>query len=292
MPEYAETRTLGAGSDGIVEREHHRLELTDAYVMLGAGVILRKEHLLAADNVHESKSIGELEHGLETVRHAGFDAILDDDTVNDYLDVVLFVFVELYFLGELVHDAVNAHADESRAACGIELLCVLTLSVADDRREELELCALRQSHYRINYLVDALLGYLAPADRTVGDTDTRVEKSEVVVYLGHCSDGRAWILGSRFLVDRDSGRESFDAVNIGFFHLSEEHSRIRGKALDVSALTVSVDSVERERGFSRAGKSRHDDELVTRYLEVDVFEVVGAGAFDYNFIYHSGFLLN
>src|SRR5204862_230986 len=49
---------------------------------------------------------------------------------------------------------------------------------------------------------------------------------------------------------------------------------------DVAALAFGVDRVERQRRFSRAREPRDDDELVARDLEVDVLEVMLAGAPD------------
>ena len=43
-------------------------------------------------------------------------------------------------------------------------------------------------------------------------------------------------------------------------------------------LALGIDGVERERGFSRAGQSGEDHELVARNLDVDVLEIVFACA--------------
>ena len=53
---------------------------------------------------------------------------------------------------------------------------------------------------------------------------------------------------------------------------------VRRERLDVAALALGVDRVERERGLPRAGEPGEDDEPVARKLERDVLEVVLAGA--------------
>src|SRR5262249_15631278 len=47
---------------------------------------------------------------------------------------------------------------------------------------------------------------------------------------------------------------------------------------DVTALTLGINGVERERGFARAGEPGHHHQLVARDLDVDVLEVVLARA--------------
>jgi hypothetical protein len=53
-----------------------------------------------------------------------------------------------------------------------------------------------------------------------------------------------------------------------------------GEGLDVAALALGVDGVEGEGGLAGAGDAGDDDELVAGYDDVDVLEVVLAGAAD------------
>ena len=54
----------------------------------------------------------------------------------------------------------------------------------------------------------------------------------------------------------------------------EELAGVGRQRLDVAALALGVDRVERERRLPRAGEPGEDDQLVARQLEVDVAEVV------------------
>ena len=112
------------------------------------------------------------------------------------------------------------------------------------------------------------------------DADARVEQAEVVVDLGDRADGRARVARRRLLVDRDRRRQALDEVDVGLVHLAEELPRVRRQRLDVAALALGVDRVERERRLARAREPGEDDQLVARQLEVDVAEVVLAGAPD------------
>ena len=62
----------------------------------------------------------------------------------------------------------------------------------------------------------------------------------------------------------------------------EELPRVRRQRLDVAALTLGVDGVERERRLARARQPGEDDQLVARQLEVDVAEVVLTRAADHD----------
>jgi hypothetical protein len=82
------------------------------------------------------------------------------------------------------------------------------------------------------------------------------------------------------VLDRDRGREPLDRVDLGLLHLLEELPGVRRQRLDVAALAFGIDRVEGERRFTGAREPGDHDELVARDLEVDVLEVVLAGAAD------------
>ena len=125
--------------------------------MLGTGVILGEQYLLAADDVGYGKSARQVENSFKAVGDTGLHALLYDDTVNDYLDIMLFVLVQLYLLGQLIHYAVHTRTDKARLSCAFQLLVILSLAVPYNGSQKLELSALRQLHKGIHHLVDGLL---------------------------------------------------------------------------------------------------------------------------------------
>jgi hypothetical protein len=50
----------------------------------------------------------------------------------------------------------------------------------------------------------------------------------------------------RLLVDRDRRRQALDEVDVGLVHLAEELAGVGRQRLDVAALALGVDRVERE----------------------------------------------
>jgi hypothetical protein len=114
----------------------------------------------------------------------------------------------------------------------------------------------------------------------VGPPDASVEKPQVVVDLRDRADCGARVLGSRLLVDRYRRRQTFDEVDVGLVHLTEELAGIGRQRLDVTPLPLGVDRVEGERRLARSRDAREHDERVARQLEVNVAQIVLAGPAD------------
>ena len=125
------------------------------------------------------------------------------------------VLIQRNLLGQLILAAVDHHADIAAAFCLFEHLFVSSLAAAHNRREKLDF-----RHDLIDHLVHRLAADDFSALRAVRNTDSRVQKTEVIVNLRHGSDGGTRVPVRRFLIDRNSRRQAFDAVHIRFFHLS------------------------------------------------------------------------
>jgi hypothetical protein len=73
-------------------------------------------------------------------------------------------------------------------------------------------------------------------------------------------------------------REALDLVDLGYRHLIEQPPRVGRDRLEVSPLRLGVERPERERRLAGARDPGEHDERVARQLDVDVLEVVLAGA--------------
>ncbi len=101
-----------------------------------------------------------------------------------------------------------------------------------------------------------------PADRAVGDADSRIEDAEIVVNFRHRPDRRAGIFAGRFLFDRNRRGDAARALQIGLGHFAELPPRKRRKGLDIAPLPLDVEGIEGQGGFPRAGDAGKDDEFV------------------------------
>ena len=160
----------------------------------------------------------------------------------------------------------------------LEQRVVLALAAAHDRRQHLEAGALGQLQDAVDDLLRRLALQPGAVVRAVLDADAGVQQAQVVVDLGDRADRRAGVAAGRLLVDRDRRRQALDDVDVGLVHLPEELAGVRRQRLDVAALALGVDRVEGEARLAGPGQAGEHDQLVARQLDVDVLEVVLAGA--------------
>ena len=200
-------------------------------------------------------------------------AVLDDDAVDDHAYVMLDIFVEFDFFVEGIIRSVHS---DSNVACALELLeffAVFALATSDDGSEKLKFRTL-SFHNLVADLIHGLTSDFTPALRAMRSADSREKKAEIIVYFRHRTHGRTGVVRGGFLVDRHGGREPLDIVHVGLLHLSEEHTSVTRKTFDVASLPLCENGVESKRGFAASAQTRKHHEFVTRYFEVDIFEVV------------------
>ena len=289
----AEAVALRAGAERRVERERPRLEVVGVdRVLVGAGHLLGERSSRPgslAGRSTKSKTTSppaRPEGGLDRVGEPALGGRLDREPVDDHLDGVLLLLVELGRVVERVGLAVDPGPGEALGLQLAEQVDVLALAAADHRREHLEAGALLEGEHPVDDLLRRLPRDRRAAGRAVRAAGARVEQPEVVVDLGDRADGRARVLRGGLLVDRDRRREALDEVDVGLVHLAEELAGVRRQRLDVAALALGEDRVERQAGLARAGQPGEDDQRVARQVERDVLEVVLAGTPDDELVGH------
>jgi len=80
----------------------------------------------------------------------------------------------------------------------------------------------------------------------VREADPSPEEAKVIHDLGDSGYGGARVVAAVLLINADGRRESFDAIAVGFLHLTEELPRIGTQALDITTLSLGVQGVEGE----------------------------------------------
>jgi hypothetical protein len=79
-----------------------------------------------------------------------------------------------------------------------------------------------------------------------------------------------------FLLNADGGRQAFNQVHIGLVQAAQELAGVGREAFHITALAFGIQRVKREARLARTRQTRDDHQLVTRNIEVDVFQVVRA----------------
>ena len=265
------------------ERQREQV-LPRAQTARGAGRLaagLARRLAVGVQHLHEHAPVGQLARQLHRLGDAAGGAGLQLHAVHHHVDEVLDLLVQGERLSpQLHHLAVDAHAGEAFLLQVGEELGELALAAGHHGRHDDGLGVGGQRQDLVGHLVGGLLLDGPPAFRAVRHAHAREQQAQVVVYLGGGAHGGARVLAGGLLVDGHGGRQAVDAVQVGLVHLPQEHARVAGEAFHVAALPFGVHGVEGQAGLARARKPREHDQLVARYGEVDVLQVVLACAFD------------
>ena len=199
---------------------------------------------------------------------------------------MLLVFLQLDVLVQLIQVAVGPDADVAGALGVLEHLGVLALLAPDDGGHDLDAGALGQGQHLVDDLVDGLLFDLLAALGAVRRAHPGPQQAEVVVNFCHRAHGGTGVFRRGFLVDGDGRGKALDIVHVGLVHLAQEHPGVGGQGLHIAALALGVDGVEGQGGLAGAREARHHHQLVPGDGDVDILQIIGAGAFDDDFILH------
>ena len=285
---HPEPAAGAAGAIRVVEREEPRLEFGQAVAADRARVAVRQQQRFAARFVVKGDARGALresERRLERLGETLRGVAAHLEPVDDDVDRMAPSRVELRALLEFDELAVDHRAHEALGSQLLEHLDVLALAVLHDRREQQHTGALRQREHLVHHLADGLRREVLAVLRAAGHARARIEHAQVVVDLGDRADRRARVVRRRLLLDRDRGREALDVVDVRLLHHREELPRVGRERLDVAALAFRVDRVERERRLAGARQAGDHDQPVAGQVEVDAFEVVGAGTADAYYVH-------
>ena len=178
---------------GSVEREDPRLQLHQTRAVNRAGELLGEGQGLGVvvDELDLDQPVGERDGGLDRVGEPLAEIRLHHQPVDDDGDVVLVLLVEHDLLVEAAQLAVDLDPAEALGPQLLELLAVLALASAHDRRHHHEPRAFDQLHHLVDDLLGRLAGDRPAADVAVGMTDPRPQQSQVVVDLRDRPDRRA-----------------------------------------------------------------------------------------------------
>src|SRR6185437_1436699 len=172
----------------------------------------------------------------------------------------------------------------------LEFLFVLALAAAHDRRQHHHAILRLSGEHGLHDLFGGLPRDRAAAIRTVRRANGAIEDAEIVVDFRDRADGGPRGAGGGLLLDCNRGRKAFDRIHVGALHLIEKLARVGGKGFHVAALSLGIEGIEGEGGFSRTGQSGNHGEGVARDFEVDILEVVLTRAPNDDFLQtHSNF---
>ena len=278
-----------AGAGRVVEREQPRRDLRVADAAGRAGELLGEEQVVSLERRDLDDAVGQLGRQLDRIGQALADAVLLHQPVDEHLDGVRLVVPPAWAARPARPARRRCWRARTRpGAASPARRRTSPLLLAHHRRQHREARALGQLQHLVDHLLDRLRRDRLAAVVAVDGADARPQQAQVVVDLGHRADGRARVARAGLLLDRDRRRQPLDRIDVGLVHLVEELPRVRRQRLDVAALPLGVDRVERERRLARARQPGDHHQLVARDLDVDVLEVVLARALDDDLFHRDG----
>ena len=283
LPPRPQPAARGARAVRGVEGELPRLQLRDVHPAGGAGVVLREEvrrRPAVPVRVHLHHPLRHAQRRLHRVGQARAVVGAHHQPVHHQGDVVVLAAVELGRVLQLDQLAVHAGADEALAEHLLEQVAELALAAAHQRGEHLDAGPFRPAQHLVHDLGGALAAHRLVALRAVRRAHPRPEQAQVVVHLRHRAHRGAGVAAGGLLLDGDGRGQPLDGVHVRLLHHPQELPGVRGKRLHVAPLPLGVDGVEGQRRLAAPAQPGDDGEPVAGDGDVDVLEVVLAGAAD------------
>jgi len=276
-----------AGPDRRVEGEQARLELADGVVADRAGELGIEPMLVRPGGVRlavhldgDGPAIGQPQRGLEALGQPLLHVGPNPKPVDHHVDVVLLGLLELGQPVEFIRFPVDPKTHIAARLHLGEEVDELALAVARHRGQHHEPRFRRQRQHRVDHLRDRLRLQRQVVERAIRRAGAGKQQAQVVVDLGDRADRGARVVRRGLLLDRNRRRQALDHVDVGLVHQLQELPRIGRQAFDVAALAFGVQRVERQRRLARTRQPGDHHQLVAWNVQVDVLEVMGAGAAD------------
>ena len=204
------------------------------------------------------------------------DLLINDQPIHHRLDGVPGLGIELDAdpAGQLDQLPVHAGADKAFAGQALDHVAELALLAADHRGQEHHARAWRQGKNLVHDVAGGLAHDGNAGFRAIRLSDMRIEQAEVVVNLRGGSDDGPRAGAGAALLDGDRRGQPLDEVHVGLLHLVQELPGVGGEGLDVLALALGVNGIERQGRLARAAQAGDDHQLVARDAQREVLEIV------------------
>ena len=113
-----------------------------------------------------------------------------------------------------------------------------------------KLCALRKRTDTFKYVIDSMSFHFNAAYWRICAANPCKQHTEIIVYLGACTDSGARISRVNLLFDGNRRRKSFYIVKVRLVHTSKKLACISRETFHIAALSFSIKRVESQRRFA------------------------------------------
>ena len=252
-----------AGAIRCVEGERARLDLVQfkrvavrAATVFGEWLPPRCTAFLLVHVVDDDAAVGETQRGFDGIGKPLAHTIFDHQAVHHDFDGVLTGLRKFDIVGQLAHLAVDQCTGVTVGTQQFEHVHKFTLTTFDHGRKNLESCAFRLGKQGIHDLLRGLRLHQLTAFGAMRYAGTREQQSQIIIDLGDGADRGARITIGGLLIDGHRRRQSFD------------------ERLDITALPFGEQSIERQRGFPRAGQAGEHHHTVPGNGQIHILEIM------------------
>ena len=203
---------------------------------------------------------------------------LDDDSIHNRFDRMVLARIERREAFDVAQLAVDPHANETGFANRFEDRLMLALAASNHRGEQHQTRAFREADQPLLNLLGRLLADRLAALMAFRLAEPRIKQAEEIVDLGRGGDSAARVAGPDPLIDADCRRQPVQTVDVGPFERMKELAGVDRQRFQILPLALRVQRVEGEAALARAAGAREHDEPIAGNVDVDVLEIVNAGA--------------
>ena len=277
-----QSKTYRAGTEGIVEGEASRLHFADTDAAVRTGEALAEGHRLATDHIHHQQAFGQLQYVFNGICQTALNTILYHQTVYYNVDIVLDIFIQFDLFRQFIHTAVDPYPDITASLGTLQHFGMLALTASDHGGQQLDLRTFSHVHDLVYHLVYGLFGNLPAALRAVGNTDPRIQQTEVIIDLRNRTHSGTRVTVGRLLIDGNGGRQSLDTFYVRFLHLPQELSRVGGQRFHITPLSFGIDRIKCQGRLSGTGHTGEYHQFISGNVHINVFQIMFIGAPDLN----------
>ena len=113
-----------------------------------------------------------------------------------------------------------------------------------------------------------------------------IHKAEAVQKLRARAEGAADSRNTRALVQGKGGRDVENLVHLRFGRLGHPPSCVGREGVQIPTRALGVENAQGEGGFAGTGEPGNADNLIERYIHINIFQVMDSCSADFNFINH------
>ena len=174
------------------------------------------------------------------------------------------------------HPHISPHVDERERLRFGFFVERLAISDEHDRRP------IRQIENLLQNFPPALSREPLAARGTMRDPQLGKEDAQIIIHFRHRADGGARTARHALLIDGNGRTQVVNGIHIRFVKAVEEIARVRRKRLDIAPIGFRKKSIEGQRRFSRARKSRHHHERIAWNINIHVLQIIDSCAANFN----------